>query len=432
MFHLATPLVLAEVGWMAMGVVDTMVVGRVSADAIGAVSVGTMIFYTAAIFASGLLLGLDTLVSQAFGAGDRDDCRHSLVNGIWLAQLRVPPVMALIWAAIPLLGRLGIDAGVLRDTRPYLRALNWSTLPLLSCSSGFRRYLQSINIVKPIMITLIVSNLINLAGNWVLVFGNLGAPRMGAEGAGWATCLSRTFMMLVLGVVIWRQDPRLMHASWMPDFARTRRLLSLGFPAAMQIGLETGVFAVVTVLIGRLGATALAGHQIALTTVSMTFMMPLGISSAAAVRVGQAIGRGDPVGAARSGWTALAFGAILMSLAALTLLSIPQVIARLFTPEPALITAGVALLRVAAFFQLFDGLQVVGTGALRGAGDTRTPMLCHFAGYWGIGLPAGAILCFHYGMGAPGLWIGLSAGLILIGVVLVGFWRRTVRHLIGS
>ncbi len=428
MFRLAAPLVLAEVGWMAMGVVDTMVVGRVGAEALGAVSIGAMLFYTAGIFASGLLLGLDTLVSRSFGAGDPDDCRHSLMNGIWLGLFLVPPVMVLIWAAIPLLGTFGIDPGVLREARPYLRALNWSTLPLL-LFFGFRRYLQAVNVVRPIMLTLITANLVNLAGNWVLVFGNLGAPRMGAEGAGWATCISRFYMMLVLGVVVLRHDRQLLRASWTPDFRRIRELLRLGLPAAMQIGLETGVFATVTVLIGKLGAAALAGHQIALTTVSMTFMLPLGISSAAAVRVGQAIGRGDPAGAARSGWTALALGGIVMSAAALALLLIPQAIARVFTPDRDVIVAGAMLLRVAAFFQLFDGFQVVATGALRGAGDTRTPMLCHFAGYWVIGLPLGAVLCFPYGLGAPGLWMGLSTGLILIGVVLVGFWRRAVRHL---
>ena len=161
----------------------------------------------------------------------------------------------------------------------------------------------------------------------------------------------------------------------------------------------------------------------------MTFMMPLGISSAAAVRVGQAIGRGDPLGAARSGWTALGLGAAVMSCAAVALLLFPHSIARLFTPDAAIIAAGVTLLRVAAFFQLFDGLQVVTTGALRGAGDTRTPMICHFAGYWMIGLPIGAVLCFHYGLGAAGLWVGLSIGLILIGIVLVGIWYRTVHRL---
>jgi MATE family multidrug resistance protein len=153
-------------------------------------------------------------------------------------------------------------------------------------------------------------------------------------------------------------------------------------------------------------------------------MIPLGISSAASVRVGHAIGRGDPEGAARSGWTGLALGGIVMSIAAVMLLTIPQEIARLFTPDAAIIAAGVSLLRVAAFFQLFDGLQVVATGALRGTGDTRTPMLCHFTGYWVIGLPVGWVLSFHYGLGAAGLWMGLSGGLILIGIVLVWFWYR--------
>jgi MATE family multidrug resistance protein len=428
MARLAAPLVLAEVGWMSMGVVDTMMVGRVSAAAIGAVSLGTMIFYTIGIFASGLLLGLDTLVSQAFGAGDLDDCRHSLVNGVWLGLILILPVMLTIEACNPLLAAVGIDPAVLRDTRPYLRALNWSAPPLL-LYFGFRRYLQSVNLVRPVMITLLTSNLVNLAGNWIFVFGNLGAPRLGAEGSGWATCVSRAFMMAVLAAVIWRHDPEIFHVSWKPDFRRVKKLLALGFPAAGQIGLETAVFATVTILIGRLNATALAGHQIALTTISMTFMMPLGISSAAAVRVGQAIGRGDPKEAARSGWTALALGGTVMSLAALTLLLVPHFIARLFTPDVEIIAAGVMLLRVAAFFQLFDGFQVVATGALRGAGDTRTPMFCHFFGYWVIGLPLGALLCFRFGLGAPGLWMGLSAGLILIGIILVGFWRRTVRRL---
>src|SRR5580704_2346611 len=239
-------------------------------------------------------------------------------------------------------------------------------------------------------------------------------------------------MAIALAIVILKHDPQLVHTSWTPDFRRIRQLLKLGLPAAAQIGLETGVFTTVTVLIGKIGATALAGHQIAMATVSTTFMVPLGISSAAAVRVGQAIGRGDPDGAARSGWTAIGFASIAMSVAAVILLTIPGVIARLFTPEPEVIAAGAALLRIAAFFQLFDGFQVVATGALRGAGDTRTPMLCHFAGYWVVGLPLGAMLCFTYAFGAPGLWIGLSTGLILIGIVLLGFWSRTVRHFTRS
>lgn len=426
MFALAAPLVLTELGWMAMGIVDTMFVGRVSADAIGAVSLGTSIFYAIAIFASGLLLGLDTLVSQAFGAGDLNDCHHSLVSGIWLALLLIPAVMGAVWIFIPLMAAFGIDAGVLRVTTPYIRALNWSAAPLLLFFC-LRRYLQSVGIVRPILLVLITANLVNAIGNWVFVFGNLGAPRMGAEGSGWSTCAARVYMFAAMVFIVWLRDPKAFLVSWRPDWLRIGRLFRLGLPAAGQIGLEMSVFATVTVLIGKLGAEILAGHQIALTVASTTFMMPLGISSAAAVRVGHAIGRRDPEGASRSGWTALAFGASAMSAAALVLLSFPHAIARLFSPESAIIAAAVPLLRVAAFFQLFDGLQITATGALRGAGDTRTPMLCHLAGYWVLGLPVGAYLCFRESLGAVGLWLGLSAGLITIGLVLLWVWRKKAR-----
>lgn len=422
--RLSIPLVLAELGWMAMGVVDTMFVGRVGPEAIGAVGLGTMVFYGIAICAAGLLLGLDTLVAQAFGAGDRQDCHRSLVSGVWMAVLMIPPVMGLIWMLERILPQLGVNSAVLLATRPYLHALIWSAPPLL-IYFALRRYLQSLHMARPVMITLVTANLVNLAGNWVLVLGHLGAPRMGAEGSGWATCFSRIYMAGALVFVLWKRDPEILRISWRPDAARMWALLKLGAPAAAQMALEIGVFATVTVLVSRLHATALAGHQIALTTVSTTFMMPLGISSAAAVRVGFELGRGDQRKAAHAGWTALALGATVMSVAAIVLLAIPEAIARLFTPDAAVIAATATILRVAAFFQLFDGLQIVVTGSLRGAGDTRTPMVCHLVGYWVIGLPLGALLCFGRGLGAPGLWMGLSAGLIAIGIVLAAFWWRT-------
>jgi len=325
-----------------------------------------------------------------------------------------------------LMAAFGIDAGVLRHTTPYIRALNWSAAPLLLFFC-LRRYLQSTGVVRPILVILITANLVNAAGNWIFVFGNLGAHQMGAEGSGWSTCVARVYMLAAMVLVVWLRDPKAFLVSWRPDWHRIGRLLKLGLPAAGQIGLEMSVFATVTVLIGKLSADILAGHQIALTVASTTFMMPLGISSAAAVRVGHAIGRRDPEGASRSGWTALLFGASVMSMAALLLLGFPHAIARLFTPEAAIIAAAVPLLRVAAFFQLFDGLQITATGALRGAGDTRTPMLCHLAGYWILGLPLGAFLCFRESLGAEGLWMGLSTGLITIGLILLLVWRRKAR-----
>jgi MATE family multidrug resistance protein len=214
-----------------------------------------------------------------------------------------------------------------------------------------------------------------------------------------------------------------------PDLARTGELLRLGFPAAGQIVFEVGVFAVAAALIGKLGGVPLAAHQIAINTVSATYMVPLGISSAAAVRVGQALGRGDPRAASRSGWTAIALGGAFMTCCGVALLVVPRAIGRAFTPDAAVVTAAVPLLAVGAAFQLFDGVQTCAMGALRGAGDTRTPMLCHLIAYWAIGLPAGYVLCFRFGRGAPGMWTGLCAALILIGVVLLRAWSRKVNVL---
>jgi MATE family multidrug resistance protein len=191
--------------------------------------------------------------------------------------------------------------------------------------------------------------------------------------------------------------------------------------------MEVGVFAVTTTLIGKLGAVPLAGHQIALNTVSFTYMVPLGISAAAAVRVGQALGRRDTEGASRAGWTAMALGASFMTLMAIAFWTVPQYIVRIYTPATDVLRTASALLFVAAFFQLFDGLQTVATGALRGAGDTRTPMICHLIFYWLIGLPLGYYLCFRRGWGAAGLWTGLSVALICIGIALLLFWRRRER-----
>jgi MATE family multidrug resistance protein len=428
MMRLAVPLILAELGWMAMGVVDTMIVGRMGAASIGAVGLGTMLFYGAAVCSSGLLLGLDTFVARAWGARDLADTRRSLVSGLWMAALLTPLITVLVRMSVPLLATWGIDPIVRAETAPYVQALSWSTAPLM-LYFALRRYLQAVDAVKPVMFAMISANIVNAAAGWMLVFGKLGAPRMGTEGAGWATFISRIYMAAFLAITVWRQLRGGPALDWRADFQRIGELLRLGVPAAGQIVVEVGVFATVTVLAGKFNAIILAGHQIALTTASTTYMMPYGISSAAAVRVGHALGRGDASGAARSGWTAIGFGAAVMSAAALMLLIVPQWIARLFTPQAEVIAAASVLLRIAAFFQLFDGLQVVATGALRGTGNTHTPMIFHFIGYWIVGLPLGAALAFWRGYGAAGLWAGLSLGLILIGMILTLMWRITARSL---
>jgi MATE family multidrug resistance protein len=429
MVRLAVPLVLAELGWMSMAIVDTMMVGRQthSAEAIAAVSLGSVLYVAIAFFGTGLMLGLDTLVSHSYGAGDVEDCHRSLVNGVYLSLAIAPVLMGIVRLFEPLLRLLDIQAEVLNQTIPYLRALNWGTLPLL-LYFVFRRYLQGMNLVKPVMFALVSANVVNLIGNWALIYGHLGLRAMGTVGSGWSTCVARTYMMsLLLGYSLYydhRFQTGLRRARRRPHLARVWRLVYLGLPAAMQYVIEIGVFAVATAMIGKLGAVALASHQVALNTVSLTYMVPLGISSAAAVRVGQALGRKDPHGASRAGWTAMGLGTGFMGCMGILLLAAPQYIARIYSPDPVVIRSASALLFVGAFFQLFDGMQTVATGALRGAGDTRTPMICHLLSYWVIGLPLGAYLSFRMGWGAAGLWTGLCVALILIGIALLLFWRR--------
>jgi MATE family multidrug resistance protein len=427
--RLALPLILAEVGWMSMGIVDTIMVGRLpnSAVAIGATGLGQSLYNSVVIFGGGLLLGMDTFVAQAYGREDLDDARHSLVNGLLLAFGLMPVLMLAVCFWPGLMQRFGISLELVEPMRPYLRALNWGTLPLL-VYFALRRYLQAVNVAHPIMFALISANIVNVIGNWVLIYGRFGFRPMGIAGSGWSTCWARAYMAFCLALtLLWVESKRL-RPGWTGtvriDVRRMFALLELGAPAATQILCEIGAFSAATALCARLGPVPLSGHEIALNCAALTFMVPLGISSAAAVRVGQQLGRRDPEGARRAGWSAIIMGVGFMACSGAVFVSAPKLIARLFTPNPAVVRVGAQLLLVAAAFQLFDGLQTVATGALRGAGDTRTPMLANFVAYWLMGLPLGYVLCFKLGWGALGIWIGLCGGLMIIGSALLITWHK--------
>ncbi len=429
MLTLAGPVVLAELGWMTMGIVDTLMVGPIGPEAIGAVGLGTSLFMGVCIFAMGLMLGLDTLVSQAFGAGRIDECHRWLVHGVALSLVLTVPITAVLLILASSMDHWGLHPDVLRLTQPYLRILTWGLCPLL-LYAAFRRYLQGMGIVRPVMVALVTANLLNVALNWVLIHGRLGAPALGVSGSAWATAIARVGMAgFLLGVIVYRERgrrPGLFETSFRIDPAKMRQLIGLGLPAASQITLEVGVFAAATALAGRLPPVQLAAHQIAINIVSLTFMVPLGLSSAGAVRVGHAVGRRDLEGAARAGWTALLFGALFMSCAAAMFLLMPRALIGAFTHDSAVIALGTSLLFVGAVFQLFDGVQGVATGILRGLGDTRTAMLWNLGAHWFIGLPAGYLLCFHTSLGVVGLWWGLSSGLIICGVALLVVWGRRI------
>lgn len=430
MLRLAIPVVVAELSWTAMSTVDTIMVGRLSAEAIGAVALGSAIFLGVTIFGMGLLLGLDTLISQAFGAGNLRDCQRSLVHGLYLAFILTPPLTLVLHGIVWLLPSFGIQPRVLELTIPYMRPIVWSLLPLLLYAAS-RRYLQATGHERVVMVAFLSANLLNAFVNWTLIFGKLGLPRLGVAGAAWATFLSRVFMAAFLLVAIVHYDRRgsreLFPLPLGIEWPRLKRLLDLGMPAALQITVEVALFSAATALAARLDAASLAAHQIAITVASTTFMVPYGVASAAAVRVGQAVGRRDIDGVVRAGWMGIALGVSFMATAALALWIFPGAIISFFTTDASVLGVGVSLLAVAALFQLFDGLQVTTIGVLRGLGDTRTPMFAALIGYWVLGLPAGWALAFPAGFGVRGLWFGMLVGLFTVGVALLAVWLRRLR-----
>jgi MATE family multidrug resistance protein len=435
---LALPLILAEVGWMAMGIVDTVMVGHMANPAltISAAALGQVLYNTVAFGIAGILLGLDTYLSQSHGAGKFDEANRWLLHGLILAAgLAFTLIVIIVFAPILML-RLPIDHAVLTGSVAFLRALNYGT-PALFLYFTLRRYLQAFNHVRPIALALVTANLINAVGNWLLIYGHfwgpIHIPALGVTGAGLATSISRCYLALFMVAALYRIERRHEYGlrSMLRHFEpnRLRRLALLGAPAGGQIFVEISIFGVVTYLIGIMGRLPLAGHEIALNCASLTFMVPFAISAAAAVRVGQAIGRKAPAEAASAGWAAILLGAGCMAIFSGVLLLFPHAIASSFTADRAVIAATIPLLFVAALFQFFDGLQITATGALRGAGNTHAGLIVQIVGYWIIGLPIGYVLAFRRHDGAVGLWLGLCAGLIIAGVTLTLIWRHTTKTL---
>ncbi|HTV03068.1 MAG TPA: MATE family efflux transporter, partial [Luteitalea sp.] len=350
--RLALPVVAAELGWMGMGVVDTLMVGPLGAAALGGTGIGSTLFIAIGIFGMGLLLGLDTTVSQAFGAGQRDECDRWLVAGIWLALLVTVPLALLLWLVHANLPAFGFHPDVLPHVQAYFPIVALS-LPPLVLYAALRRYLQALSHVGVVAFTLVSANLVNVVVNWVMIYGIGPFPELGVRGAAWATVLSRVYMVAVLAWTSWRLHRGAPAApSWRLPVDRIRRLLALGGPAAAHLTFEVGVFSAVTAIAGQLEPAALAAHHIALNIASVVFMVPLGVSAAAAVRVGQHIGRGDPYGAKQAGWAAILLVLVIQAVSALAFVSVPVLFIHPFSVEPAVVVIAVQLLGIAAAFQL--------------------------------------------------------------------------------
>jgi MATE family multidrug resistance protein len=419
MVGLALPIVLVQVGQMFMGVVDALMVGHVSAEALAAAALGNLYFYVIAIFGIGTLLALDPIVSQAVGADDRPAIARAMQRGLLLAVVLTLVSSPLMLVAEPALRALRQTPSVAAAAASYTRAIMPGMLPFY-VFVVFRQTLQAHRRVAPVVIAIVAANLANAGLNWVLVFGHLGFAALGVVGSGHATAISRWLMPLVLMALSWRLlRPHL--APWRGDLldaGALARMLAIGMPIGAQMMLEYGVFAIAGVMMGWIGTTALAGHQVALNLASLTFMVPLGVSSAAAVLVGSAVGRGDMAEARRAAGAAFVGGVSFMAVSATVMLLVPGFFARLYSNDAAVVAVAASLIPIAGVFQVFDGLQVVAIGVLRGVADTRAPMLINILGFWLMGLPVSWWLGVRQRQGPAGLWWGLTFGLIVVAAML--------------
>lgn len=418
--RLAVPVVISQLGLMLMGVVDTIMLGHLSAGALAAGALGNILTYCLMNLGFGILASLDPLVSQAHGAEDRAAIGAHLQRGVVMAAAITVPVVLCLLDMEPFLRRLGQTPEVSRDAAAFTRGMIWGVLPYFLFVT-LRQTLQAMSDVRPAAMAIAIGNVCNLICNWILIFGHLGSPALGVRGSALSTSISRWVMFLYLLIA----GGRRLQPYWRGLAAEALdrrgylRMLRIGLPVGLHSTFELLLFSAAAVLIGQIGVTALAGHQIAINLASLTYMVPLGVSGAAATRVGNAVGRRDPTGARLAAEACLALGAgTMLGFAALFIL-LPGPLARLYTRDPAVIAVVEALLPIAAAFQVFDGLQVVSTGVLRGAADTTFPAAMAFIGYWLLALPIGWILAFRAGLGARGLWWGFTVGLAAVAILLL-------------
>jgi MATE family multidrug resistance protein len=434
---LALPVVAGQVATMLMGFVDTIMVGRVSVEALAAASLGNIWTFGTLQLGLGVIFGMDPIVSQAHGAGDTRTCALALQRGVVLALLLSIPIGLFWFGTESFLVLVGQDAGLARDAHRYTLA-RLPGLPFVLVYFALRQYLQGRELVRPAMWVIVIANGFNAFFNWVLIFGNLGFPALGLVGAGYATALTR--IITLIGLVVWVRGFRLHAGAWVPwsraalEPRALLGLLGVGMPIAVQIATELWAFNTAGLLVGTLGAVPLAAHTVAMNMASLAFMMPLGIAQGAATRVGNLIGAGRPDAAQRAAWIALALGAGVMTFSAFAFVAFRQWLPRIYTPDPAVIAACAAILPIAAAFQIFDGTQVVGCGVLRGMGRTRPAAVFNLIAYWLLGLPLGAVLGLRLGLGLAGIWWGLclslavAAGLLLVWVRFRGPARVPVER----
>ena len=430
-FRIAYPVMLSQLGHILVGIADSVMVGRIGAEPLAAASLANSIFHVLLMFGIGLSYGITPLVAQADGEGDDHKITRLLRHGLILCLLAGTGLFLLLFSGSSVLKYLDQPFEVVELAGPYLIIIAVSIVPLMFFQS-FKQFAEGLSSTRQTMFITIASNVINVGLNYVLIFGKFGFPALGLNGAGWATLASRVFMAFAMfGFVYFAPSFTKFRDGFSLNKIRAtyfKPMLKIGFPSGIQFVFEVGAFSFAAIMMGWLGTLPLAAHQIAISLVSLSYMMASGISAAATVRVGNHVGKKDQVNLGRAGNTGFMMVVVFMVCCALLFVAFHDFLPKLYVDDPTVISMAGSLIIVAAIFQISDGVQVVGLGALRGMSDVRVPTIITLFAYWVLAIPVSYLFGFIWGMGPEGVWYGLLAGLSVAALMLLGRFRFLVRR----
>ncbi|MBX2976536.1 MAG: MATE family efflux transporter [Ignavibacteriaceae bacterium] len=431
--RLAYPVSIGQIGYIMMGVVDSAMVGQIGYDYLAAASLANGIFFLTLVVGVGISNAVTPLVAISIGANRREEHEDLFKNSFYINLISGIALSSFTFLLAEGIALLNQPKEVVELAIPYTKILGVSLIPIMIFQS-YKQFIEGMSIVRPAMVITLLANIVNAASNYVYIYGNFGFPRMELNGAGLATFTSRTFMLVLLIYFLKRKPLKFNTKFNIIPFSVNKiivkKLLSIGIPSGLQFFFEAGAFTFAAFMIGWLGSKDLAAHQIAITIASITYMIVLGISTSSAIRVGNAVGAQSISETRRAGFAALLMGGIVMLFFALNFILLNQLLPKLFVNEFEVLELAASLLIIAAFFQLFDGVQAVGLGILRGLTDVKFPTAVTFFSYWIIGIPFGYYLGFGRELGVVGVWIGLSVGLATSASLLTfRFNAKSKRHI---
>ncbi|MEX2574654.1 MAG: MATE family efflux transporter [Balneolaceae bacterium] len=423
------PIILAQLMQMSMNFVDTVMAGRLSALDLAAVAIGSSMLLPFLVFGLGTLMAVNPIVAQNYGSRRFDLIGSNMRQTLWISQMIALPFFFFVRNLDFLMVWIGVTGEVIPVANGYLQAISWGIFPVMAYGA-FRYFNEGLSVTRPGMYIALLGTLANIPLNYILMYGNFGFPRLGAVGTGYASAVVYMLMFLAMLTFTYNFKPYrrfdIFGKFRLPDKNHFNEMLSLGVPIGVSVTMEVSLFAIVSLLMGTLGTIAVAGHQIAINFAAMTFMVPFGLSMAITARVGQSAGKGRIDMARFRGFVGVGLCTIFMFFTAVTMILLPEYIVAIYTSDPDVADMAVQLLFMAAIFQVSDGLQVGGFGALRGLKDTKKPMYVNIFSYIGIGLTLAWYLGIFLDHGPIGLWTGLIVGLTVAAIMHnVRFYYKT-------